>query len=1314
LDISDLNFKPCVCGYQICRFCWHHIKENLNKRCPACRRIYTDEAVEFKAVSPGDIKRLTQQKKQRERERKELDALGRRHLANVRVVQRNVVYVVGVGSRFAKEELIPTLRSNDYFGQYGKISKILLTKRNPSGGGAPIVGLYVTYHRREDAARAIAAVDGAPSPGGGRDVMRASYGTTKYCMAFLRGVSCSDHNCMNLHEWGDEKDCFTKEDLTTLKHTMKATETKRSVSTRKGEGVEGLPRAAAWGKSGVQHTVSTHNIAAAPNSSGSGSAARQTRRGGGVRSNRNTPSALDSRVHPKERKTTPGKPSSNASSSRPPTPAPAMERQTVATKKTSQSSVHPLPSIPSTSSPAPSEHISPPTDGITPSEAISSSVRPISADLTRLTVPAAPPGLPAVPPGLAAPPGLPPPQWPQPSRVDSASPQTPLLASQTSYQMSNAISALVEDVRMRREYAPATTQTTSPFPDFDRTLQTLRSHDDGFAFSLDPRLAAETEGEEVELPNPEEEANMPFHGTYLDAFPALRTGLPLFGASPGLSYAHNPSRSIYDPLAIRTGSTAPSPIERQSTGSSNYTGLFNPFADTTDDPLLTSKSGLQRSSSSMDEERRVSRFGFARDRQTVTAASSPSHVPSPLSHSNSLADGLPNVTPSPALSQWPAIGRVDLGYLQQSPVLSSPSVQQIQAQHAPHTSPIRTQSGASQSVLSGRFQPFDNSANGVSEAQLREFIQSSRNRVTQSNSGAAGRRLLFQHKVYDSQPFQDPAIMSARFGLPVGEGMYAPDAIPRASYRPPPGLSLPSGGSQFGHQPVVTPQERKESPPLILSAADFPALGSAPASTSVGPSGLDNPSNQDAPASALDAQALEKAQRKAAKKAAAVERAAERQRIAQEKAAAKAAEKEARIAQEKAEKAAAKAAALKVQQEEAEAQRFALEAAALEQEKRRLVKLEKQRQEQAERDKASRAETEKQTQFKKPNTPKKSSDNLKDGDKKALRQKMPPVDTAEAQVPLLSKKPKKNKPIAARPIRVPAKDEESPVDDAAGMPSATPSEASRPPGVRESGVSTPLYASRAGSIEYDTPTSLQDLLEEIHVADPSLDLPNHPFFDMYRINYPSKMPLEYAPLVHALSALSAGSGSFASSIPTGSIDNAVTSFQQLLETLTQTISDLLRLLPRATWGDSSSFDGVLRDMLEGDDFLEDAGEDGPGTEDEVAALTLALERRARWMEAQLSKLEELHRDINTAAVRAVLAFNDQGWERHGLSRRPGNTLQKFDNLGFIEVDDGVRPMTTDELENKLASLEEAEALAEAELRQTMYRMQVVRPEDDDY
>jgi hypothetical protein len=57
-------------------------------------------------ISVLSVKRQTQQKKRKERERKELDALGRKQFANVRVVQRNVVYVVGLGSRFAKEEVL--------------------------------------------------------------------------------------------------------------------------------------------------------------------------------------------------------------------------------------------------------------------------------------------------------------------------------------------------------------------------------------------------------------------------------------------------------------------------------------------------------------------------------------------------------------------------------------------------------------------------------------------------------------------------------------------------------------------------------------------------------------------------------------------------------------------------------------------------------------------------------------------------------------------------------------------------------------------------------------------------------------------------------------------------------------------------------------------------------------------------------------------------------------------------------------------------------------------------------------------------------
>lgn len=58
------------------------------------------------------VKRLNQQKKAKERERKDIESLGRKHLLNVRIVQRNQVYVVGLGQRLAKEEvrIIPARR----------------------------------------------------------------------------------------------------------------------------------------------------------------------------------------------------------------------------------------------------------------------------------------------------------------------------------------------------------------------------------------------------------------------------------------------------------------------------------------------------------------------------------------------------------------------------------------------------------------------------------------------------------------------------------------------------------------------------------------------------------------------------------------------------------------------------------------------------------------------------------------------------------------------------------------------------------------------------------------------------------------------------------------------------------------------------------------------------------------------------------------------------------------------------------------------------------------------------------------------------
>ena len=499
--------------------------------------------------------------------------------------------------------------------------------------------------------------------------------------------------------------------------------------------------------------------------------------------------------------------------------------------------------------------------------------------------------------------------------------------------------------------------------------------------------------------------------------------------------------------------------------------------------------------------------------------------------------------------------------------------------------------------------------------------------------------------------------------------------------------------------------EGNSNHPNTFSTIDFPALT---ASTPEEQSSVGN-----AASSQQDVRARELTERKAAKKAAAAERAAERQKIAQERAALKAAEK-AKAAQEKAAER-ERLAALKVEQERVEQERKRI------QKERERAKAESERQAQPEKNKAPVPEVGNSDS-------KKASTKSSDGSKLPKRPDIVPVvhktgrqvSTSKVQqstpvetttvvepAPLLSKKPKKNKPVT-KLIRI-VKDGEQATDDLS--PSApSPSEV-LPVSALEVNTASIL---RSHLPDRNSPTPLEDIFDELDICYPWMDLVNHPLFDLNKVNPAAKMPLEYGPLVHALSALSVGGGSFANNMPSGSIDNAVSSFQQLLETLTQTISDLLRLLPRTTWDDSSSFDGVLRDMLKGDDFLDDAGEEGQNKEDEVAALTLALERRARWMEVQLSKLEELHRDINLAAVRAVLSFNDNGWDRSAFLPRIGNTLRRYDSIGMVEEDGILRPMDVDELEKKLIVAKEAAVFAETEVKEAMAKIHSCKPLSDYY
>ena len=72
----------------------------------------------------------------------------------------------------------------------------------------------------------------------------------------------------------------------------------------------------------------------------------------------------------------------------------------------------------------------------------------------------------------------------------------------------------------------------------------------------------------------------------------------------------------------------------------------------------------------------------------------------------------------------------------------------------------------------------------------------------------------------------------------------------------------------------------------------------------------------------------------------------------------------------------------------------------------------------------------------------------------------------------------------------------------------------------------------------------------------------------------------------------------------------------------------------------------------------------------------------------MSKLEELHHDINVASTRAVLAFNDRGWDAQGFLPRVGNTVATYDKRGVLEKKNakgevGVRHKTTAEVESEL-------------------------------
>lgn len=79
------------------------------------------------------------------------------------------------------------LNKTEYFGQYGNLKKIVVNTSHiykPKGSSEPSYGAYVTYSDPSEAALAILGIEQLNMD---NRLLRASFGTTKYCSFFLKG-----------------------------------------------------------------------------------------------------------------------------------------------------------------------------------------------------------------------------------------------------------------------------------------------------------------------------------------------------------------------------------------------------------------------------------------------------------------------------------------------------------------------------------------------------------------------------------------------------------------------------------------------------------------------------------------------------------------------------------------------------------------------------------------------------------------------------------------------------------------------------------------------------------------------------------------------------------------------------------------------------------------------------------------------------------------------------------------------------------------------------------------------------------------------
>ena len=132
-------------------------------------------------------------------------------LSSTRILQKNILYIIGLPNNLASPEI---LEKKEYLGQYGKIKKIIINKNGYKKNLDKTYSAYITFSSFEETSFALLSIDNFYYE---KNLLKTSFGTTKYCNFFLNGIECINKNCLYLHNFSNENDITLKDEINNKK-----------------------------------------------------------------------------------------------------------------------------------------------------------------------------------------------------------------------------------------------------------------------------------------------------------------------------------------------------------------------------------------------------------------------------------------------------------------------------------------------------------------------------------------------------------------------------------------------------------------------------------------------------------------------------------------------------------------------------------------------------------------------------------------------------------------------------------------------------------------------------------------------------------------------------------------------------------------------------------------------------------------------------------------------------------------------------------------------------------------------------------------